>query len=207
MNDLGAAQQTKPPRRRRWGCLALVVAAIVLGCTIWIPIGHGGLPILLLPVAVVYNLVTHMGQRVATIGEPLGGDISGMTLSVSDRFGKDELRRLYERLTSESFHSALTNYNCGDPVPQFKFSISLGKRVPAAARHVNVNYSPKLGPAGRTRCLMFRMDEMVKKTCAGIDLTPGRPPDDQYVMQCDCSKRDGNEEWVTYKVSSAPPQQ
>jgi hypothetical protein len=46
------------------------------------------------------------------------------------------------------------------------------------------------------------MDEMVKKACAEIDPAPVRPYDDQYVIQCDCSKRDGGGEWVKWVPSS-----
>jgi hypothetical protein len=168
--------------------------------------GHGGLPIILVPYAMVYHFVTHIGENVATFGRPLGNNSGGTALPVSDRFGKAELQQLYDRLTSESFRSSLTNYNCGDTVPEFRFTMTLHKRVPAAARRVEVHYSPALNPAGRRRCLLFRMGEMMRKTCSEIDPAPRRPYDGQELV-CDCSKRDGTQEWVTYKVSSGPPQQ
>jgi hypothetical protein len=206
MNDSGEAQQTKPPKRRRWGCLIVVVIALVLGCTIWIPMGDSGLPIILFPYAIVYHFVTHIGENVATVGNPLSGDTTGCALPVSERFGKNELQQLYDRLTSESFRSSLTNYNCGDTVPEFRFTMTLHKRVPAATRRVEVHYSPALNPAGPTRCLMFRVSDMIRKACSEIDPAPRSPYDAQELV-CDCSKRGGTQEWVAYKVSPAPPQQ
>ncbi|HVM59610.1 MAG TPA: hypothetical protein VMV72_01990 [Verrucomicrobiae bacterium] len=183
--------------------MAAILLALVLGGAIWIPIGHGGLPIIMLPFAVVYNMVTHAGERVATVGVPLGGDASGMVCPVSEKFGKPELQQLYDRLNSDAFRASLTNYNCGDAVPQLRFCVMLHRQVPAAARGVNISYSPHLSPAGRSRCLMFRLMDMINKVCSELDPAPPLPYDAQE-MVCDCSKRDGTEEWVTWKAPSAP---
>ena len=205
MTDQGEANQ--PPRSRgRWGCFVILIFAIVLGCVTWIPMGHGGLPLILLPFAAVHNLYDRIGEKAASIGEPLVG--SGSAHPVSDQFGKPELQQLYTRLTSDAFHAALTNYNCGDPVPQFKFAVILMNRRPASSRRVDVIYAPYLEPAGRSRCLMFRLDGMVDKACHDIDPHPEAigyegPHAEQ---ECDCSKRDGTQEWVTWKETSPSDQ-
>ena len=190
-------------RLLRWIVGIGIAAALYWGCTTWVGSGDVGLPVILVPVAYVYSLWNHIGENGGSIGEPLVG--SGSSHSVSDRFGKPELQRLYARLTSDAFQATLTNYNCGDPVPRFQYAVTLMRQRPASARRVEVTYAPSLAPAGRMRCLMFRVGEMIDKAVSEIDPAPTMPQDNEYVMQCDCSKRDGTEEWVTWVPPSTSP--
>jgi len=132
-------------------------------------------------------------------GESLGedrSDASGTVREISDKFGHNELQKLYQLLNSAEFQSRLTNYNCGDPVPKLMFSVSLRPSGFATTRAVEIYHSPGLSPSGRTRCLLFGVDYLLDKAVAGLDPDPKQ--EDTREPHCDCSKRDSKEEWVTF---------
>src|SRR3954451_18323316 len=129
--------------------LAVISGVICSGCA-----SSGDVPGFAAPFVAINEAIHN--ERVATIGKDPGRDSSGFTHPVSERFGQMELRQLYERLNSTLFQAALTNYNCGHPVPQFTFSVTLYKASKALAgeRRVEVIYAPALSPVGRTRGLL-----------------------------------------------------
>ncbi len=147
-----------------------------------------------------------LSAPVATNSNPLSGDgeslgedradASGTVREISDKFGHDELQKLYPLLNSAEFQSRLTNYNCGDPVPKLMFSVSLRPSGFATTRAVEVYHSPGLSPSGHTRCLMFGVNYLLDKAVAKLDPEPKQ--EDTREPHCDCSKRDSNEEWVTF---------
>jgi Tol biopolymer transport system component len=132
-------------------------------------------------------------------GEMLGeenADSSGTVREISDRFGRDELRKLYLLLNSPEWQAPFTNYTCGEPAPKLKFSVSLRPSGPATTRAVEISHSPGLSPSGHTRCLMFGVGYMLDKAVAQLDPDPKQ--EDTRNPHCDCSKRDTKEEWVTH---------
>ena len=147
-----------------------------------------------------------LSAPVATNSNPLSGDgeslgedrpdASGTVREISDKFGHDELQKLYQLLNSAEFQSRLTNYNCGDPVPKLMFSVSLRPTAFATTRAVEIYHSPGLSPSGRTRCLMFGVDYLLDKAVAKLDPEPKQ--EDTREPHCDCSRRDSNEDWVTF---------
>lgn len=130
-----------------------------------------------------------------SLGE-IGADSSGTVREISDRFGHDELNRLYQLLNSKVFQSKLTNYNCGDPVPRLDFSVSLRAAGNYATRAVEIYHSPGLSPGGRTRCLLFGMGYLLDKAVTSLDPNPKQ--ETAREPHCDCAKRDGKEEWVSF---------
>jgi hypothetical protein len=136
--------------------------------------------------------------------------VCGGHYGVSDRFSRDELRQLYERLNSDSFQAPLTN--CGDPVKRFTFSVVLFKNRERYNKSLSVGwaYSPALNPLGRDRCLYRGVQYLVAKAFASIE--EARTTNSQFRVvrepHCDCSRRaapgvvimpyDSISEWVTY---------
>ena len=173
--------------------VALAVAGLTPGC-----VGSGDvrIPVPLIPVYLLYQGLNN--DEVGTVGPELGNDSEGQSHPVSERFGTNELRQLCERFNSEQFQAALTNFNCGDPVPHLKFRLTLFKasRARAGERRVEVYSSPGFSPSDvRLRCLMFGLSHLEDKAFAEID------PEGGYVGRkphCDCDKRDSGGEWVTF---------
>jgi hypothetical protein len=187
-------------KKSRLFIFATVVAVIgVAGMKAWVGSGDARIPLLLLPVRMLYQAIP---ERVATVGQPLGEDSQASTQPVSERFGPQELRKLYDVLNSDSFQSPLTNYNCGDPVPKLSFQVTLyrASRAHAGARRVEWRQSPAIDFAGRGRLLFFGLDYRVTKAFASIDPDPGTTGLGRTIREPhgDCSKRDGKEEWVTW---------
>jgi hypothetical protein len=145
--------------------LAVLGGLICSGCS-----STGDVPVLAAVPFVIITEATHR-EWVETIGKHPGNDSAGFTQPVSERFGPKELRQLYERLSSPSFQASLRDYNCGDPVPRFTFSLTLYKasKALAGARRVGVVYSPALAPDGRTRGLLSGLGQVVDKAFADID--------------------------------------
>src|SRR6185436_9610194 len=100
------------------------------------------MPLILAPFVMLNRALTP--EKVTSIGESLGEDSEASTDSVSERFGTRELRKIFEVLNSDAFQSSLTNYNCGDAVPRFKFQVTLYRtsRAHAGARRVEWRHSP-----------------------------------------------------------------
>ena len=181
--------------------VAVIVVVIgIVGTTTWVGSGHAKLPLILVPVVWLDQAMNP--EEVASIGESLSKDSQASTHSISERFETKELQKVFEVLNSEAFQSPLTNYNCGDPVPPFKFKVTLYRtsRAHAGARRVEWRHSPAIDFAGRGRCLEFGLSYSVDKAFARIDPDPGAAGHDPMIRSphCDCSKRDGNEEWVTW---------
>jgi hypothetical protein len=186
--------------KKSWLLIVVFVVVIgVVGMTVWVGSGNTRIPLLLVPVRMIYQAIP---EKVATIGEPLREDSQASTHAVSERFGTQELHKLWEVLNSDSFQSPLTNYNCGEPIPKFTFQVTLfrASRAHAGARRVEWRYSPSIDFAGRGRWLDFGLDYLVTKTFAKIDLDPGATGLDRTTREPhgDCSKRDSKEEWVTW---------
>ena len=182
-----------------WIIVGVVVVLVILGTTIWVGSGHARIPLIMVP-AVALNRALHP-EEVATIGGIPGGDTQASANPVSERFGRDELQKLLDLLNSEAFQSSLTNYNCGDPVPRFKFQVTLyrASRAHAGTRRVECRYSPSIDLAGRGRCLYSRFFYLLEKAYARVDPDPGAANDPTTrEPHCDCSKRDSKQEWVTY---------
>jgi len=146
--------------------------------------------------------------------DPARGD--GTVRSLSASFSKAELGQLYERLNGSAFHERLSQYTCGDPVPQIVFTVSIFKRAEYQERHVLVQPRSNPSPSGRERCLVFGLGYEIDRAMA--DLDKGEPINDHYrdpltgkelpsstydrevprKPSCDCSKRDLGGEWVTW---------
>jgi hypothetical protein len=186
--------------RKPWFLLAVIVAVIAgAGMTVWVGSGDARIPLLLVPVRMLYQAIP---EQVAAVGDSLGADSQAFTQPVSERFGTQELHKLWEVLNSDSFQSGLTNYNCGDPVPKFTFQVVLfrASRAHAGARRVEWRYSPGIDFAGRGRLLCFGLGYLVEKAFAKIDPDPGSTGLGRTTREPhgDCSKRDGKEEWVKW---------
>lgn len=152
-------------------------------------------------------------DQLANFGTPIETGGEGAALPVSDEFGVDDARELQVRLSSAAFHKALEKYNCGDPVPEFRFYITLYKATPLSSRRVGVDYVPALDLAGRERCLHFGLDYLLGKAVAEIDPTKvfshtyQKPTGEKFEARtdrttrephCDCDQRNGGGEWVTF---------
>lgn len=186
--------------KKSWLLIGILVVAIgFVGMSVWVGSGHARIPLLLVPVRMIYQAIP---EEVGTIGEPLGDDSQAEDQPVSERFSAKELQTMFDLLNSDSFQSSFTNYNCGEPVPRFRFQVVLFRqsRAHAGARRVECRYSPAISPVGRSRCLMFGLSYLLDKAFAKIDPDPGATGLDRTIREphCDCSKRDGTEEWVTW---------
>jgi Tol biopolymer transport system component len=116
---------------------------------------------------------------------------------ISDQFGPAEVKKLQDLLNSPQFQSPLAKYSCGDPVPQLTFSVSLRRASYATTRAVNISYTPGFSPSvNSNRCLMFAVDYLLDKAVAGLD--PDPKEETTREPHCDCSKRNGNSEWVDF---------
>jgi Tol biopolymer transport system component len=132
-------------------------------------------------------------------GEKLGevdSNSSGTVREISDQFGREALHKLYTLLNSPAWQAAFTNYTCGEPAPKLKFSVGLRPSGPATTRAVEIYHSPGLSPSGYTRCLLFGVGYLLDKAVAQLDPDPKQ--EDTRNPHCDCSKRDSNQEWVTF---------
>ena len=136
----------------------------------------------------------------STQGQSLGGepppDSEGTVRTISEKFGKEQLKKLYSQLNSIEFQSALTNYNCGNPVPKFKFYVSLQPQARFSTRSVMIDHWPGQSPSGHSRCLLFGIGYLLDVAVAKLDPDPQN--ETTRDPKCDCSKRDGGEEWVTH---------
>jgi len=188
--------------KKLWIVIAVAVVVVIgiVGMTTWVGSGHVKIPLLFVPVALVNRAMDP--EFVATIGESVGEDNQGSAHPVSERFATNELQKLFDVLNSNAFQLPLTNYNCGDPVPRFKFQVTLLRtsHAHAGARRVECIYSPAIDHAGRGRCLSFGLSYLIEKAFAKIDPDPGAATHDRTTREphCDCSKRDDKVEWVTY---------
>ena len=191
-------------RKSRSGLWLLIggaglVTVLVVGLTVWVGSGHARMPLLLVPLVALNQ--TFSSEVVATIGEEdFGANGQAFSYPVSDAFGSTELRQLFDKLNSDSFQLPLTNYNCGDPVPKFKFQVALMRRSRTGSRRVQVDFSPSIDHAGRGRCLSSGLGYLRDKVFARIDPIHSKSEFSSTTREphCDCSKRDGKEEWVTH---------
>ena len=177
-------------RVQLWLCLLGVSSFLAGGCA------SGDVAI---PVLAMFRL---HNDQVESYGQFSSDRGSGFAKSVSDQFGTNELRQLFKRLNSGTFQSELSRYNCGDPVPQFHFHVTLYRQSSSGARRVEVSYWPELSVDGRTRCLCFGMDYLAGKIFAEIQ--PARmiaSPE----PHCDCENRDSGQEWVTFTGPGEKP--
>jgi hypothetical protein len=155
----------------------------------------------------------HRSSELASFGTPIVTGGQGAALPVSDDFVVDHARQLQERLSTPTFHKALEHFNCGDPVPEYSFYVALYEAAPYASRRVEITYTPEIPVTGRTRCLHFGMDYLLGKAVAELDPTKTfshtyrKPTGELFEVKterttrephCDCDKRDGQEEWVTF---------
>jgi hypothetical protein len=188
------------------GCIFALVCA---GC-----VGPGDMqvPIPLLPVALATQSY-YMDREVVRVGPEMDtSNTDAYVYGVSDHFGTNDLRRLYDIVTSDTFQSALTNYACGDPVPRFRFSLTLYRRPGEKTNALSVTwrYSPRL--AIRDRGVDCGLHYLVKKAFGSIEAARREDSFDRVVRapHVDCSKRPaegqpvhsftagGAEDWVTY---------
>jgi len=116
--------------------------------------------------------------------------------SVSEKFRDNEVRRLYQLLNSAEFQAPLTNYNCGDPVPKLSFSVYLQPKLRTSSRYVGIDHWPGQSPSGRSRCILSGIDYLLDKAVSKLD--PDPQEESTREPHCDCSNRDGKEEWVTH---------
>ena len=121
----------------------------------------------------------------------------GTVREISDKFGQSEVKKLQDLLNTPQFQAPLTNYSCGEPVPKLTFSVSLRPKGYATTRAVNISYTPGFSPSDNPkRCLMFAVDYLLDIAVAGLD--PDPKDETTREPHCDCSKRDGQTEWVEF---------
>jgi len=152
-------------------------------------------------------------DRLGTFGTPIDIGGQGMAVPVSDDFGIDEARELQLRVSSAAFQKALEKYSCGDPVPEFRFYVTLYKAGPLSSRRVGIDYLPSVDPAGPQRCLQFGLSYLLGKAVAEIDPTKSfsknysKPTGETFEVRtqrttrephCDCDQRNAGGEWVTF---------
>lgn len=152
-------------------------------------------------------------DQLASFGTPIETGGGGYALPVSDEFGVDDARELQVRLGSVAFHKALEKYNCGDPIPEFRFYVTLHKATDLGSRRVDADYAPAVDSAGRQRCLSFGLAYLLGKAVAEIDPTKvfshtyQKPTGETFEARtdrktrephCDCDQRNGGGEWVTF---------
>jgi hypothetical protein len=152
-------------------------------------------------------------NQLGSFGTPIETGGHGAALPVSDDFGLDEARELQSRISSAEFHQALEKYNCGDPVPEFRFDVTLYEAAELSSRRVQIDYVPALDLAGRQRCLHFGMAYLLGKAVAEIDPTKTfsktyrKPSGETFEAKtdrttreprCDCGQQNGGAEWVTF---------
>ena len=147
--------------------------------------------------------------------DPMRG--GGQTHPVSDRFGEAETRRLYEVVNSDRFRAELAEFNCGDPLKPFHFSVAFYEAGEYNDRYVVYSPYPEIGTSGRDRCLSSGMSYLWDRTARQLDRGQIHNPgythpsgrvisDEEYRLRplprprCDCTKRDSNEEWVFWDV-------
>jgi hypothetical protein len=162
--------------------------------------------------------VTACGDRTVAFGtydEMHGG---GYTHPVSKKFGKAETEQLFHSLNSPAFHRELARFNCGDPIPNYRFAVALHPQGRYSERLVDYTSDPDIGTAGRDRCLSAGMFYLWSDSVGKLDR--GEPINyhyhhpsgreftpEEYKMPrigepiCDCAKRDGKDEWVTYPAT------
>lgn len=169
MNQQSTRSKTKTSFRLLRSVLAVIVAGAQCGC---VSSGDVIMPIPLIPVFYVHHAVTHIGEHVASFGEPIEDDDSSIYVEVPDSFGSKELKLFYERLSSHKFHSALSKYTHGTPVPELKFRVTLCRRTPVtpmsglSARRVEVGFTPSLPrSSGSAPSLPDRICDAVRTEC------------------------------------------
>src|SRR5260370_31211293 len=138
-----------------------------------------------------------------TLGELADPNPGIQGVNVSEGFSVDNLRLFLQTLNSAEFRQGLTNYNCGDPVPQFKFSVTLRKdpdREHTNALMVDWQFTPPLLPFGTNRGLHAGLFYSAEKELAKLDPGPHRFV--LYEPILDCSKRGVVELWGKYSKTA-----
>jgi len=152
-------------------------------------------------------------DQLANFGTPIETGGEGRAAPVSDEFGVDDARELQVRLSSAAFRKALEKYNCGDPIPEFRFYVTLHRATDWGSRRVDIDYAPAVDSAGRQRCLSFGLSYLLGKAVAEIDpiktfsKTYRKPTGETFEARtdrttrephCDCDQRNGGGKWVTF---------
>lgn len=189
-----------PLRSRRFGLVVLAVLACLAAC------GGGNLP----------SAGDSPSAVLGTADPILGG---GTVRSISATFGAADLHALYTRLNSAAFQSQLVRFSCGEAVPVLAFTVSIWERAEYQERHILIQSRPTFDAGGRERCLSFGLGYLLDLEVQRIDR--GEPINYHYrnpmtgkelapeplavprAPACDCSKRDGKEEWVTWPDPSS----
>jgi hypothetical protein len=167
-------------------------------------------PLPLVPYA-AYEYQKHKEREVASFGRPLEDCREGYRFLVSDRFGTNDLRHLYEVLNSAAFQVPFTNYSCGDPVPKFSFAITLIRYPDRQTNALAVDWGVSPHLELRDRGLDAGLYYSVEKAFAGIEAA--RTPNSWFRVlhepHVDCARRPaigqkvssfaagGPEDWVT----------
>src|SRR5436309_11843307 len=89
------------PRIWPWAVMIGIVLFIVAGFTIWIGSGDARIPLLLVPVRMVYLALSP--EQVASIGSCTDQNSTASCYPVSERFKVKELHRLCDFLNSPEF--------------------------------------------------------------------------------------------------------
>ena len=111
---------------------------------------------------------------------------------------------------------SLAEFNCGEPLPTFRFFLRLEPEGVGNERLVHVSVDPSLNFGGHQRCLGFGLSYVSDITLLGIDRgepinyhyrdpMTGKefPPRRREVPRkpvCDCSARDSGKEWVEFPI-------
>ena len=169
--------------------------------------GHGYVPIVGLPVLIPYAIADSVRggsdkqanpDRPITLGDSSEGGSRPAGAYVSDQFGERELAQLLAYLNSVEFHSALTNFNCGYPIPRFNFQVTLHTNL----REVTWKYFPDIHPAGTNQGLQAGITYL---SVVGLAKFDPDPVDLRHPLPvCDCSKRESGLPWVTYQELEHP---
>jgi hypothetical protein len=212
--DTSLQRRRHPAPQARLALTDLLFACIIgLACGGCVGSGDVQVPLPLLPAALVaWDL--HGDKEIAHLGAPLDrGNTDGFMNGVSDHFGTNDLRQIYDLLNSAAFRATLTNYSCGDPVPAFAFNLTLYRQagVKTNALSVEWRYSPRLDE--HDRGLDCGLMYSVHKAFASIEAARRPGAYFERVVRephIDCSKRPahgqhvesfsagGPKDWVTY---------
>jgi hypothetical protein len=132
---------------------------------------------------------------------------------VSGAFGRSETKQLHSALQSKRFRDLLVPYVCGDPLPEFSFTVSLWREAPFHVRHLEIQEQPKVDKRPENACFLaalewFAIEEVKaiekakqRDVAASTDRVEAAVSGCVGVFQgptCDCSRRSSGTAAITW---------
>ena len=147
------------------------------------------------------------------VGDATLANRGGFTHSISASFERPQLDAIYRQVTAPSFRTALSEFSCGEQVPELNWYRYIEPAGEYNERILNVAHQPTFDVVTQ-RCLMFGLSYLFHVEMFSIDkgepinyhyrdpLTGKEiPPDKPHLPRkprCDCSMRDSGKESVTF---------